>query len=196
MTDTGATTALIGGIGLLERAINYTLGSLHMITPQVLSYPTPCAGWDLRALLVHLDDSFLALREGADAGRVAPTAPAADGDPVGTVRSVRDRACQLVGAWANAGAAQHVISVAGAPLTAGIVTGTGAIEAAVHGWDIARACGRRHPIPPSLAAEMLDLARLLVGAVDRPGQFAAAIEVGPSAGPEDQLVAFLGRQPY
>lgn len=193
MTDTGAATALIGGIGLLERAINYTLGSLHMVTPQCLPYATPCADWDLRALLVHLDDSFLVLHEAADSGGVVPTAPDhGRADPVG---AVRDRACQLLGAWANAGQAQHVVSVAGAPLTGGLVTGTGAIEAAVHGWDIARACGRNHPIPASLAEEMLALARLLVSAEDRPGQFAPAIQVGPAAAPGDRLVAFLGRQP-
>ncbi|MEP6696628.1 MAG: TIGR03086 family metal-binding protein [Pseudonocardiales bacterium] len=194
MTDTRAATALIGGMGLLERAVNYALGSLHLITPHVLSYATPCAGWDVRALLAHLDESFQALREAADLGRVDVAGPGAAGgaDPIA---GVRDRACLLVGAWANAGEDRHVISIAGSPLTAGIVTGTGAIEAAVHGWDLARACGRQHPIPASLAEEMLGLAPLLVTDDDRPARFAAAIDVGPSAGPGDQLVAFLGRPP-
>jgi len=194
VADARAATALIGGIGLLERAINYTLGSLHLVTPQALSSPTPCAGWDVRALLAHLDGSFRALQEAADLGRVDLTAPG-DGGAGDPIAGVRNRACLLVGAWTNAGEDERLISVAGSPLTAGIVTGAGAIEAAVHGWDLARACGRRHPIPQTLAEEMLDLAPLLVTAVDRPGRFAAAVEVGPSAIAGDRLVAFLGRRP-
>ena len=65
MTD-HATPALIGGIGLLERALSYALGSLHLVTPSVLPSRTPCPQWDLRALLRHLNDSLLALHEAVD----------------------------------------------------------------------------------------------------------------------------------
>ena len=70
MTGRRASAALIGGITLLERAINYTLGSLHLVTAEAMSYPTPCEDWDLRALLVHLDDSLGALHQAIDVGYV------------------------------------------------------------------------------------------------------------------------------
>ncbi len=194
MTDTRAAPARIGGIGLLERAVNYTLGSLHIVTPAALSRPTPCAGWDLRTLLAHLNDSFLALYEAKDAGAVRLDA-ATDSDircpdPVATVRN---HACQLLGAWANAD--RETVTVGGLPLTAGIVTSVGALEIAVHGWDLAQACGSSRPIPPSLAEEILDLSRLLIGDLDRPGRFAVPVAVGPRAGPSDRLLGFLGRDP-
>lgn len=195
MTDTQADAALIGGIGLLERAINYTLGSLHMVTSDALPHPTPCSEWDLRALLGHLDDSFVALCEAADLGRVELDRPAGREwtiDPVGTVRG---RACQLVGAWANAAEGPDTVTIAGSPLTTSIVSSTGALEVAVHGWDVARACGQDHPIPPSLAEEMFALSAFLVSGADRPTRFAAPIEVGLLASPGDRLVAFLGRDP-
>ena len=66
---------------------------------------------------------------------------------------------------------------------------------AVHGWDVARACGRDRPVPPSLAEELLDLSPLFVSAADRPGRFAPPVDVPPLAGPGDRLVAFLGRRP-
>jgi len=75
------------------------------------------------------------------------------------------------------------------------VTSTGAIEIAVHGWDIARACGRDHPIPPALAEEMLELSAFLVTDADRPARFAAPVAVHAAAGPGEQLIAFLGRLP-
>src|SRR5256885_382564 len=64
--------AAVAGITLLERAINYLLGSLLLVTPETLARPTPCAGWDLRALLAHLDDSLGALTEAVEAGAVGP----------------------------------------------------------------------------------------------------------------------------
>ncbi|HKT03728.1 MAG TPA: maleylpyruvate isomerase N-terminal domain-containing protein, partial [Rugosimonospora sp.] len=63
-------TALTGGITLLERAISYTLGSLQLVSPADLPRPTPCAGWDLSALLDHMDDSLLALTQAADLGGI------------------------------------------------------------------------------------------------------------------------------
>jgi len=196
MTDNRATAAMIGGITLLERAINYTLGSLVIVTPEDFAHPTPCAGWDLRALLDHMNDSLLALNEAVDIGRVDLDVSADDWlrtrDPVATLRS---RACKLLGAGTNADLNQ-AISIAGCPVTMGLVTGTGAIEVAVHGWDVAQACGRDRPIPPSLAEEMLDLSPLFVTEADRPVRFAARVDVPPLAAPGDRLLAFLGRDPY
>jgi uncharacterized protein (TIGR03086 family) len=189
------TAAAIGGLTLLERAINYTLGSLHLVTPDALAHPTPCREWDLRTLLGHLDDSFLALTEAIDGGRVDLDGRADGPDPsADPVASARGRAGRLLGATATA---RHLgtISIGDRPLTCGILTSTGAIEVAVHGWDVARACGAAHPIPPSLADELLDLSPLLVTDADRPARFASPVEVPAGAGPADRLVAFLGRSP-
>jgi uncharacterized protein (TIGR03086 family) len=195
MADLPATAALTGGIALLERAINYTLGSLRAVPPEAMSYPTPCRDWDLRALLAHMNDSLTALHEAIHIGYVGLDPPEVDSDPmVDPVTALRDRARQLLGAWANAGS-RDLLTIAGCPITASIVTGTGAVEIAVHGWDVARTCGRHHPIPPSLAEEMLELSPLFVTAADRPYRFAAPVDVSPSASPGDRLIAFLGRHP-
>jgi uncharacterized protein (TIGR03086 family) len=194
MTHERATAALIGGVGLLERAINYTLGSLQMITPGALSRPTPCAGWELRDLLAHMYDSLAALHEAVDIGAIGldPRAFDPDADPV---VMLRNRACQLLGAWTGVERERSIL-VAGQPLTTGIVTSAGAIEVVVHGWDVAQACGGGHPIPPSLADELLDLAPLFVADGDRPGRFAAAICMPSHAPPADRLLGFLGRESH
>jgi uncharacterized protein (TIGR03086 family) len=193
MADNRAPAASIGGIALLERAINYTLGSLHLVTPVAMSRPTPCRGWDLRTLLAHLDDSLLALHQAVAVGRVDLDG-LPDAHPDDPVAILRGRAAELLGAW-TADDARRTITVGGSPLTTGIVTGTGAIEITVHGWDVARACGRSRPIPPHLADELLDLAVLVVSGSDRPGRFAGPVRVPPPACPGDRLVAFLGRDP-
>lgn len=193
MANVPATASLIGGITLLERAITYTLGVLHAVPAEALSNPTPCAEWDLRALLRHLDDSLTALHEAVDEGQVSLT-PTDGGEVTDPVARVRDHACRLLGAWTN-GHGADLVSIAGCPITASIVAGAGAVEIAVHGWDVAEACGRPRPIPPELAAEMLALAPLFITDADRPVRFAPVLAAAQGASPSDRLVSFLGRRP-
>lgn len=188
---TPAMAPLLDGVGLLERAINYTLGSLHVALDRDLSAPTPCRRWDLRTLLAHLDDSLLALHEAAETGHVdldGDSAPAAD--PVATVRT---RARELLGAWTSMPPPDGV-SVDDLALTTAIVTTTGAVEVCVHGWDVAMACGHRRPVPAGLAEDLLELAPLLVTGADRPARFAAPVVVPAHAAPGERLLAFLGRE--
>ncbi len=74
-----------------------------------------------------------------------PAAPGLDaGDPVETLR---DQAANLLFAcYAHHGPDRFVL-VGGLPLPAGIVACTGAVEIAVHGWDVSVARGRggQHP---------------------------------------------------
>jgi uncharacterized protein (TIGR03086 family) len=190
MTES-ALAPLIGSVALLERAITYTLGSLHLVTPAAMGEPTPCRAWDLRALLGHMDDSLTALDEALDTGHVAldPLPPATD-----PVSAVKDRACRLLGAWSGA-LDRDAVTVAGCPVTTTVVMTAGAVEIAVHGWDVAKACGQVRPLPTPLAEELLALAPLFVTPADRPGLFARPVAPPPGAGPTDRLIAYLGRTP-
>ncbi|WP_187415177.1 maleylpyruvate isomerase N-terminal domain-containing protein [Nonomuraea sp. PA05] len=297
--------ALMAGVALLERAIDYSLGSLRIVTPAALCRPTPCAGWSLQELLKHLDDSLQALNEAATGHlttghlttgrptaadrlrterppgrRLAATPPAHDdgtspargeagilpgrgdaGEPSarggagvppvrggagvppvrggagvppvraanlppvpraadvpsargeGGVLSVggdvgvsparlhpnpaltlRDTATEVLGRWAAATTAD-LITVHDRPLTSPMVAAVGAIEVAVHAWDVARACGEHHPIPSLLAEELLDLAHLFVTRADRPARFGPPVTVPMCAPAQDHLLAHLGRHP-
>jgi uncharacterized protein (TIGR03086 family) len=187
------TTETTGGIALLERALSYTLGSLLLVTPDSLRNPTPCSDWDLADLLAHMNDSLAALQQAADLGHIDEPAPRLDPDldPVGSLRS---RACRLLGAWSDA-ARPETVSIASLQISTSILTRTGAVEVAVHGWDVARACGVDRPIPPRLARELLDASTYLVIESDRPGRFAAPIDVPRDAPAGDRLLAYLGRDP-
>jgi uncharacterized protein (TIGR03086 family) len=187
--------AVPDGVGLLERAICYALGRVHEVAPGSLTRPTPCARWDLRTLLDHLNESLLILTEGAAGGSLRAEPLPGDcestADPVATFR---DRARQLLTAWSSAGS-DRLIRIGGSPITATLLAQTGAIEIAVHGWDVAAACGMDRPIPPELAADMLVVCRLVVTEATRYPMFAAPVTISPLAGPSDRLLAFLGRRP-
>ena len=54
--------------------------------------------------------------------------------------------------------------MSGRLLPAGLVALTGALEVAVHGWDVARACGVDRPLPDELARALLAAAPSLISA--------------------------------
>ena len=178
-------------VALLERAIDYTRIALCGVRADLLDAPTPCARWDLRTLLEHMDDGLAAFTEAANLGTVDLRPLATQPEEHRLVESLRLRACSALGAWS----AQHghdPIAVGDASLEAGVLAGAGALEITVHGWDVAQACRLDHPIPGSLAASLLDVAVDLVSDADRPARFAAATR-GVSGDPREALLAFLGR---
>jgi uncharacterized protein (TIGR03086 family) len=192
----GAPCAPSGAIALLASAISYALGACVQLAPGEMTLPTPCPDWDLEALLAHLAASMADLESALRTGHLDlelddPAAPDPDGDA--PVEVLRDRAANLLFAcYAHHGPGRLVL-VGGLPLPAGIVACTGAVEIAVHGWDVCMARGRGGPIPPALATRMLRLGPLLV--TGREGLFGAPVQVPSQAGPGDQLVAYLGRNP-
>jgi uncharacterized protein (TIGR03086 family) len=190
---------LSSGLELLETAVSYALASAGMATPQFLSRPTPCPGWDLETLLDHLSESIAVLREAisaeaADVGAngAPPGRPGPEPDPVARLCG---QAVRLLAARAPPGPAERRVAIGDRELTASMVGLTGAIEITVHGWDISVACGARRPVPPGLASALLPIAPLLVTPATRAGLFATPVRLPGPACPGDQLVAFFGRQP-
>jgi uncharacterized protein (TIGR03086 family) len=196
MTPAAPTAWPADGARLLEPSISYALGAALAVTPELLSRPTPCREWDLRMLLRHACESLAAFGEGIEAGHVGLDPAAEDGalltDPA---RAFRDRVGQLLAAWTGPEHERQVVDIAGCPLAAGVMAATAALEVAVHGWDISRACGQRQPIPRALATGLLAIAPVLVPRTGRHPLFAAPVAVAATAGPSDLLTAFLGRSP-
>ncbi|MEU1477409.1 TIGR03086 family metal-binding protein [Streptomyces sp. NPDC005760] len=171
---------------LLERSLAYALGSVAEAREVGLGRGTPCGEWNLGELLGHLDDSLDALYEGLSGGRIGLL------PHTGRVCGFRTRARAVLGAWA-AGPPEDVL-VGERPLDVRVMAAVGAVEITVHGWDVARSCGRPRPVPDGLAAELLAVARCVVGEEDRGVRFAEPVAV-PSRAPDGtRLLAFLGRR--
>jgi uncharacterized protein (TIGR03086 family) len=196
---------LSGAVELLAGAISYMLGVCAPIGAAELTLPTPCPDWDLAMLLGHLCQSMADLETALRTGRLDLDEPAgrAGGDPV---EALRDGAAQLLCAGYCYGGPECFVAVAGLPMPAGLVACTGAVEIAVHGWDVSAARARagrdgttssrgasQIPIPAALATRMLRLSPLLVAG--REGLFAVPVEVPAQASPGDRLVSYLGRHP-
>ncbi|MDT0203039.1 TIGR03086 family metal-binding protein [Nocardioides sp. AE5] len=174
-------------VELLERAIGYTRGTLAAVHDDLLSRRTPCAEWDLAALLAHMGDGLAAFTE-ASSGVVA-LAP--DPRPATTVEQLRTRACALLAAWSAPAAPSAYVG--GARLDVDVLLPVAALEVAVHGWDVGQATGAATPIPAALAADLLPVAHRAVTAQDRGTRFADPVPVA-GAGATNELLALVGRR--
>lgn len=196
------TTLSPPAVELLERAVAYTRGRLAHVTPDLLANPTPCRAWDLGQLLAHLDDSLDAFTRAGD-GAVGLARSAVGDDLLG---SVRTRAGDLLGAWLGQRTDPAVVTVAGYPLPAEALLRVGALEIAVHGWDVGQGTGHPRPLPEELARLLLPVARTLVDPADRGLRFGPSLPQpgapqSPSPGPstsrtssyDAELLGFLGR---
>lgn len=184
------------GLELLAAVVSYALATASTATPQQLRRPTPCAGWDLEKLMDHVSDSMEVINEAIAARQVRSDRPPGydtrAADPIGRLHR---QAAMLLHTCATTGPGDGLIAIRDRALTSRCVAATGAIEIAVHGWDISAARGSRQPVPAGLAAVLLPVAPLLIPARIRPGLFADPVRLAGPACPGDELVAFLGRKP-
>ena len=185
---------------LLTRAVTYADSVLDAVTPQLLSRPTPCHAWDLRMLLEHAEESLAILHEGVTACQIAaspalaPAHPASHASSAAAPVSVfRQCAAALLHASAQADG-DLPVTIEGHPMPLDCLRTAGALEIAVHAWDISQACGQCLPIPDEPANDLLEQARLLVPRLGRYPLFAVPAPVPPRPTSSDRLTAYLGRQ--
>ena len=194
------------GDELLAGALRYALRTVPQVTAEQLTAPTPCRDWNLGQLLLHACDSVAALTEGLCAGQVRldPPRPPRPADPVGAFTAsarlllVRCETGPGTGGSARrgtAGAHDRAVSIGGCPIGVQLLSCTGAVEIAVHTWDVGQSCGGRWPIPEPLAGRLLPAAVALICDDERPGLFAAQVRLPAAASAGDRLAAFLGRAP-
>jgi uncharacterized protein (TIGR03086 family) len=176
-----------------ELAVRATSSLIAGVTTADLGRRTPCAQWDLGALLTHMTaqhNGFAAAAagRGADLG-----AWQGEGDPL---RSYAGAAEQVIAAFAEPGVAGRgfvLPEVAGARPVRGVTAiGFHLVDYVVHGWDVARALGLPFSLPDEVLALALPVARAVPGGERRlsPGAaFAPAVDFDPA----DPLTEILGR---
>ena len=179
----------------LNQALQSTLAVLTKVGPGDLDAATPCASWDVRALVSHFVGSarwWAALVGGQDA---AADADYAAGD---AVAAYEESSRLAVAAFAVEGALDKTVLLPFGEFPGAVLRDLAATEQFVHGWDLARAIGYPAALDPELASWLLSRARLVITEAYRgpDGQalFGPVVEAPAGACPADQLAAFLGRR--
>jgi uncharacterized protein (TIGR03086 family) len=180
-------------VAVLDSAVTWAHSCLQLARTSDLTLPTPCSAWNLGELLAHMEDSLEALGEAAEVGRIRVTDLPGLQDPGRTIDRLVQRACTMRAAWL-ARLTSAPISVGDLALGRDTLAMVGALEIAVHGWDVAQAVGHDRRIPEDLAARLYPAAMVVVSPEERGSRFAAAIEVPATAPASTRLLAHLGRR--
>ena len=163
-----------------------------------LADPTPCEGFDVRALVNHvvgtISDFARALTDGTHADPGAPQSDLIGDDPGGAIARALDDAER---AWSAPGVMERETVPIGRGIPPGFALRIGLIEAVVHGWDLARATHQPYEIPEDVAQRMLEGMRAQMGDMPRPpgSWFGPEVSVPDDATSADKLIAFTGRTP-
>jgi uncharacterized protein (TIGR03086 family) len=156
---------------------------------------TPCEQWNVAQVAQHAagDQMAYALKiTGAGGPEFDPFAPDGELESGLVERAVTASAA----AWATVpvDAAEVAVPLPPFSLPAWMAAGAGALDAAVHAWDIAVATGQPSPLNPPLAAYLLSVAEQIVEPVRAYGMYAAALTPPVDCDEVDALLAYLGRR--
>jgi len=182
-----------------QRAMAQTESIVAAVEPGQLTLPTPCADYDVGALLSHIVgglNRIALMGEGADAMAVPPFAEGVPDD--GWLTAYRTARARVIAAWADDARLDAVIEAPWGKVPGRIALSGYVQEIATHGWDLAKATAQPTELDPELAIWVLAIAQRILPAEPRGIQeipFGPVVPAPPSAGPYAQMAAWLGRQP-
>ncbi|MEO3977678.1 TIGR03086 family metal-binding protein [Streptomyces sp. CAU 1734] len=184
---------------LYERAAAQFTALLESVTPDRLGDPTPCAEFDIRALLTHSVDGLHLMAhigEGGDWRTAPPRHSAATADNAWNT-AYEDAHQRFTKAWSADELLGRTVSAPwGATMPGAALFSFCVLETVVHGWDLHRALGRPLTLDAALAEAIWPVARDELPASPRGGPVPFG-EVRPApggAGPYTRLAAWLGRE--
>jgi len=178
----------------LRRAFASTRAVLAVVRDDQLDAPTPCASWNVGALIRHVIDATRSARDAID-GITGRVADADENHTVGDYLDIYDDGIRQT--LAAFGALRTDASLFGGRLPASALLVMSTQDQFIHGWDLARAVGHSTNLDPELADGLLAHARTWVldshRGPDGVGLFGPAVPTS-SDHPADRLAAFLGRE--
>jgi len=178
----------------LNRALQSTMTMLAKVEPGQLAAPTPCASWDVRALINHFVGTA---RWWADTVTGAGDAVEADYAAGDFVAAYEESIGLAVAAFEADGVLGRTVRLPFGEFPGTVVLGMAALDQFAHGWDLARALGQPTDLDPALASALHGQARFAITDAlrgpDGQAPFGPAVAVSDRAGAADQLAGFLGR---
>ncbi|MFG1807148.1 TIGR03086 family metal-binding protein [Streptomyces sp. NPDC049040] len=159
-----------------------------------LTAPTPCPGFDTRALANHLV-AYTGIGMELRARREPHPDDLATRDFTADPRWAREYAEQLdrsVAAWADPAVWEGEIDSMPAEGMATMLF----LELCLHGWDLAKATGQDYRIADETAKRLLAAVGEYAGMYRQYKGFGEPVEIPAGAGDVETAVALSGRDPY
>jgi uncharacterized protein (TIGR03086 family) len=186
----------------VRAASDLAAGPLRAVTPEQLTARTPCADYDVRALIDHLAWAAVLSQRSAtrtpfehDWSSLTP-APFLDALPVeqwaAALPSELDTAAD---AWADPAAWTGETMMGSTPMPAEVVGPMMLAEFVLHGWDLARAIGFSYEVPAELGEVTLAAVQPLAAMGRDGGWYGPEVTVPADAAAFDRALGLTGRDP-
>ena len=182
----------------LSAAFDSTMTVLRKVEPRDLAKPTPCASWDVRALVNHIVSAarWWAAMVSGDAGLEAAEGEDFTSDDF--VAAYEEGIRVTLSAFAAEGAAERMVTVPFGEFSGAQLAQFAATDQFQHGWDLARAVGQDTDLAPELATALLAMAEVAITDAlrgpDPEASFGPKREAPDGSCAADRLAAYLGRE--
>jgi uncharacterized protein (TIGR03086 family) len=169
------------------------------VSPTQLADPTPCAEFDVRALLGHLVAVFRRITSVAAGTPAVGHAPLVTDVPDhGWPAAARAALADVELAWSDPAVLRREVQLPFGTLPGAAALASYAGEVSTHTWDLAVATGQSPSWDERVLADALSAVHRKLPAAERaPGiPFGDAVPVADDAPLIDRLVAWQGRDPH
>ena len=183
-------------------AVRASVAVVARATAADLGRPTPCAGWDLGALLAHMTvqhRGFAAAAAG-QGGDLAVWRPVPLGDD--PVREYAAAAEEVIAAFAAGSTPDQAFTLpeisTQQTFPAGVAIGFHLVDYVAHGWDVAMSLGVPFELPTDVLEVALPIAERVPAGESRTRPGAAFAPIVSAPGDTDlltRILALLGRSP-
>jgi uncharacterized protein (TIGR03086 family) len=182
-------------IKLHDRALEATTSIVANVDTSQFGAPTPCAEFDVRALLNHMiGGNFLFVNVAAgEPGEPIP----ATGDFIhnDALAPYRESADAVSKAWSDPSVLERTVHLPFGDFPGAFAIGIHTVETIAHGWDLAKATGQPSELDAELYAVAWQNCKDIDDSFRGPGRpFGPAVTAPAGASDTARLMAWLGRR--
>lgn len=179
---------------LHDRALEAATTLVANVERDQLGLPTPCAEFDVQALLNHMiggNHHFVAIAQGEPGDSVPATGDFVQ-DPLTPYRASAEA---VSNAWNDPALMDRTVHLPFGDFAGRVALGIHTVEVVVHSWDLAKATGQPTELDPDLYDVAWEHSKDIDESLRGPGRpFGPAVTVATSTD-TGRLMAWLGRQP-
>jgi uncharacterized protein (TIGR03086 family) len=183
-------------VELFVESINRFADRVDGIGDEQWARPTPCAEWEVRALVNHVCGEQLWAPHLVDGETIGQVGDRYDGDVLGDdPKATFRRAVESSTAAFSRADLDALVHLSFGDVPCRVYLDQMLTDAEVHGWDLARALGEDAELEPETASYLLPGVVAQEELLRSSGMFAEAVPVGDDADDATRLLAVLGRRP-
>lgn len=182
-------------VARFQKAVNTVDASLHALTPDAWSRPTPCTEWDVRALVQHVVNELAWVTPLVQGRTIAEVGDALDGDLLGEdpLGAFHHHARAAHAALEEPGALARTVHLSYGDETAQGYAEQVTGDVLIHAWDLARGAGLDDELPADMVSWAAGWAEQVAPMLEGSGLFAPRVAVDAEADPQTRLLALFGR---